>query len=127
VADGKLTSASGQTRIFFGRRFGTNIHDTVKEFLAHEPQSNTTWATNLAMLNLWNDPENRRPDGSLIIEPLHQVHDALVGQWPVALREWAKKKVKSYFNNTLTIAGTELVIPFEGRFGRSWGQLDNEI
>lgn len=126
-SSGKLTSASGQTRIFFGRRFGTNIHDTVKEFLAHEPQSNTTWATNLAMLNLWNDPDNRRPDGSLIIEPLHQVHDALCGQWPQRLRSWACDKIKSYFNNTLTIAGTDIIIPFEGKFGRSWGELTETI
>src|SRR2546422_10300233 len=42
VADGRLTSASGHTRIFFGRRFGSNIDDTVKEFLADEPQQNTT-------------------------------------------------------------------------------------
>ena len=93
VADAKLASASGQCRLFFGRRFGPAMHDTVKEFLAHEPQSNTTWATSLAMLKLWNDPENRRPDGSLIIEPLHQVHDALCGQWPQSHRDWARAKV----------------------------------
>lgn len=127
VADGKLTSASGQTRIFFGRRFGYDIKDTVKEFLAHEPQSNTTWATNLAMLNLWNDPENRRPDGSLIIEPLHTVHDALCGQWPQQVRDWARQKVREYFNNTLTIAGIQIVIPFEGAYGRSWGELKEKL
>lgn len=127
VSDGTLTSASGHTRVFFGRRFGNNIHDTVKEFLADEPQQNTTWATNLAMLNLWNDPDNRRSDGSLVIEPLHQVHDALCGQWPIALRDWARAKVKSYFNNVLTIAGTDIVIPFEGAYGRSWGECVNPI
>lgn len=127
LADGKATSASGQERILFGGRFGTRLKDTVKEFLAHEPQSNTTWATNLAMLNLWNDPENRRLDGSLIIEPLHQVHDALCGQWPTTMREWATKKVRSYFNNILTIARIDIVIPFEGKFGRSWGELTEEI
>lgn len=127
VSDGTLTSASGHTRVFFGRRFGNNIHDTVKEFLADEPQQTTTYATNLAMLNLWNDPENRRSNGSLIIEPLHQVHDALCGQWPQSVREWARAKVKSYFNNTLTIAGTDIVIPFEGAYGKSWGECTNPI
>ena len=127
VADGKLTSASGHTRIFFGRRFGYNIDDTVKEFLADEPQQNTTWATNLAMLNLWNDPENRRPDGSLIIEPLHQVHDALLGQWPKVVRDWARAKVRSYFNNVLNIAGIPITIPYDGKFGRSWGELTEEL
>lgn len=125
-ADGKLTSASGNTRIFFGPRYGARLQDTVKEFLSHEPQNNTTWATNLAMLQLWNDPENRRPDGTLIIEPLHQVHDALCGQWPRALRDWARAKVRSYFHNPLSIAGTELVIPFDGEFGPSWGQLGSK-
>jgi uracil-DNA glycosylase family 4 len=123
VADGKLTSASGHTRVFFGRRFGDGIHETTKEFLADEPQSNTTYATNLAMLNLWNDPDNRRPDGSLIIEPLHQVHDALVGQYPTVVREWAINKVRSYFNNQLTIAELPITIPFEMGVGRSWGEL----
>ena len=127
VADGSLTSASGHTRVFFGRRFGDGIHETTKEFLADEPQQNTTYATNLAMLNLWNDPENRRPDGSLIIEPLHQVHDALVGQWPTSVREWARRKVRTYFNNALHIAGLEITIPFDGKYGRSWGELTEEL
>jgi hypothetical protein len=103
------------------------MHDTVKEFLAHEPQSNTTWATNMAMLNLWNDPENRHPDGSLIIEPLHQVHDALCGQFPIDYTEWARTKIRSYFNNTLTIAGFDVVIPFDGAYGPSWGDLPHKL
>lgn len=127
VADGTLTSASGHTRVFFGRRFGKDIHETVKQFLADEPQQNTTWATNLAMLQLWNDPDNRRPDGSLIIEPLHQVHDALCGQWPRGCRDWARAKVRSYFNNPLTIAGITLTIPFDGAYGTSWGDLTNPL
>lgn len=158
VAHGTLTAASGHTRVFFGRRFGKGIKDTVKEFLAHEPQNNTTWATNLAMLNLWNDPDNRvgaysgngssdylrrlfstggqcaveyvlsrRDYGSLIIEPNHQVHDALNGQWPKPVRPWAIAKIKTYFNNELEIAGTRLVIPFDGGFGESWGSCDTKI
>ena len=127
VSGGNLTSASGHTRVFFGRRFGQGVDETVKELLADEPQQNTTYATNLAMLALWNDPENRRHDGSLIIEPLHQVHDALLGQYPTAMREWARHKIKSYFHNPLTIAGIEVLIPYEGRCGRSWGELNDEL
>lgn len=151
VARGELTSASGHTRIFFGRRFGPGLHETVKEFLADEPQQNTTYATNLAMLRLWNDPANRiasrmgqivttfdgtnhyipewtsvfyhrLTSGGLLIEPLHQVHDALCVQWPTFLRRWATAKMKTYFDNTLTIAGQQLVIPFDGAYGPSWGE-----
>lgn len=127
IASGQLTAASGHTRIFFGRRFGRELKETTKEFLAHEPQNNTTWATNLAMLNLWNDPENRRPDGSLIIEPLHQVHDALCGQWPSSHRDWARNKVRTYFNNPLTIAGRTITIPFDGSYGPGWENWTGKI
>ena len=152
---GELTSASGHTRVFFGRRFGSALRDTVKEYLADEPQQNTTWATNLAMLKLWNDPDNRiakvEPYGlytasgtwlpfngwsgdrsrfvldSLVIEPLHQVHDALCGQWPTCWRDWARGKVKKYFDNPLVIAGTTLTIPFDGAYGPSWGEQPNQL
>ncbi len=124
---GEFTACNGHTRVFFGRRFGKDIKDTVKEYLAHEPQMNTTWATNMAMLNLWNDRENRRSDGSLIIEPLHQIHDAMCVQWPQHLREWAIGKCRSYFNNTLRIANRDIVIPFDGAWGTSWGTCINKI
>lgn len=115
----EIACASGHVRKFHGR---PNDHKTYTDALAHEPQANTTYSTNLALLNLWNDPENRRPNGSLIIEPLHQVHDALCGQFPKELTEWACKKIQSYFSNTLTIAGLEVKIPFDGEYGPSWGE-----
>lgn len=129
ISTGELVSASGHRRVFFGRRFGdkSGVRETLKQFLAHEPQNNTTWATNLAMLKLWKDPENRRPDGSLVIEPLHQVHDALCVQWPKGCRDWARRKVRSYFDNVLTIAGIEIKIPFDGKWGPSWGELPNPL
>lgn len=116
---GRLPCASGHTRTFFGRR---QAHETLRSAVAHEPQANTTYATNMAFHRLWHDPENRNPDGSLIVQPLHQVHDAMCGQWPVARRDWAIAKIKEWFNNPITIAGTELVIPFEGNYGPSWGE-----
>ena len=68
VFDGhNLTSASGHTRVFHGRRRSWNAksraietdHTTWKEYLADEPQENTTYATNLALFKLWNEHENR--------------------------------------------------------------------
>ena len=120
----KLPCCSGHTRTFFGR---LNDNTTVQAALAHEPQANTTYVTNKALERLWNDPENRRPDNSLIIEPLHQVHDALIGQYDESIADWANAKIREWFNNPVTIAGTELIIPFEGGYGSDWLNLDNPI
>lgn len=113
-----FVSACGQRRVFFGRR-----EELLGQALAHEPQVNTTYATNRAVLNLWNDPENRRPDGGLHIEPLHQVHDALCGQFPKSRTEWAIARIRTYFSNILRIGNVDVTIPFEGAYGTSWGNL----
>ncbi len=112
-----LGSASGHIRTFFGRE-----HDnaTLTAALSQEPQANTTYATNLAALRLWTDPENWDENGKLIVEPLHQVHDALCGQWPAEKRDWAIAKIRSWFSNELTIAEQKLIIPFEGAYGENW-------
>lgn len=125
---GVLHAASGQIRQFFGRP-----DEILTKAVAHEPQANTTYATNLAMYNLWTDVENRKhPENvsgeskgcTLRIEPLHQVHDALCGQFRVGDTAWATSKIKSYFNNELLIAGQKIVIPYEGGYGPSWGSLN---
>jgi len=95
---------------------------TWKEYLADEPQENTTYATNLALYNLWNDPDNRN-GSSLRIEPLHQVHDALIGQFRIEDTAFAVAKLHAWFANPLRIANVEITIPFEGAYGPSWGEL----
>lgn len=112
-----LVAASGQVREFFGRP-----DEILTKAVAYEPQSNTTFATNLAMWQLWKDPENRDNTQKLKIEPLHQVHDALCGQFKKTETSWAIDKIRKYFNNPITIAGQTLVIPFDGAYGMSWGQ-----
>ena len=145
ASKGFITSASGHTRVFYGNR---TEHDVFKQALADEPQENTTYATNFAAHRLWNDPLNRwgslsdsshplhglvsdgwisrqvdtRP-GSLIVEPLHQVHDALCGQFPIRCAMWAVNSINEWFRNELTIAGQKITIPFEGGYGPSWGEL----
>lgn len=112
-----LDCASGHIRTFFGRPGDDQM---LKAALAHEPQANTTYATNLAMQKLWLDPENRDSSGALIIQPLHSVHDALCGQFPISRTEWAVGKIRSYFNNTIRIGNEQILIPFEGGYGPSW-------
>ena len=63
--------------------------------------------------------------GRLLIEPLHQVHDAALGQNAQVLQPWASAKIRSWFNNEIEIANTRLVIPFEGAYGPSWGEQNS--
>lgn len=129
-----LTAASGQVRQFFGRP-----DEILTKAVAFEPQANTTYATNLAMFRLWTDPANRYDSGSTIplqsdvlvqpsirlrIEPLHQVHDALCGQFRKTDTTWATPKIKQWFDNPLTIAGQQITIPYAGGYGKSWGDLE---
>jgi len=118
-----LGSASGHIRTFFGR---SGDQQTLKAALAHEPQANTTYATNLAMQKLWLDPENRTKTGSLIIQPLHSVHDALCGQFPISRTEWAVGKIREWFNNPIRIGNEQILIPFEGGYGPTWLDTDEK-
>lgn len=131
--DPRLTAASGHCRRFYGRE-GENLGDA----LAYEPQANTTYATNMAASKLWNDPENRtkryhideKGDSIEIpfhIEPLHQMHDELDGQFLIEQSAWSVEKIKGYFNNPMVIAGQSITIPFSGSYGPSWGKRPFEF
>lgn len=126
----RLVSAAGRVRRFFGRlRDGRELnHETFKAALSNEPQDNTTYATNLAAYNLWYDPDNRDSSrrSGLIVEPLHPVHDALLMQWPKEVTFWALGKINTWFSNELVIAGLKINIPFEGGYGPSWGETDED-
>lgn len=120
-----LTVPSGHKRRFFSRK-----QDILGQALAHEPQANTTYATNLAAWKLWRDNENRidietnKTQGCVLrIQPLHQVHDALIGQFKHEDTTWAVSKIKSYFDNTFMISGIPITIPFEGNYGKNWADL----
>lgn len=132
VAEHKsMVAASGRVRQFFGRIYekGKQLnHDTWKAACSNEPQDNTTYAINLVLYNLWHDPENREeslPFG-LRVQPLHQVHDALIGQFRIEDTEWAVNKIRQWAKNILIIAGVPVEIPFEGAYGVSWGQLGDK-
>ncbi len=110
----RFTSASGQTRMFFGRR-----QEILGEMLSHEPQNITTYAINMAVYKSWTDPENRL-GLRLRVEPLHQVHDEYLTQFKIVDTDWAITKIKQWFNNPITIAGIKITIPFEGTICRNW-------
>ena len=139
VAEGRnCTAASGHTRIFFGRRRSWDYksrsydadHETWKEYLANEPQDNTTFATNMALWKLWIDPDNRdrvNGKGCFRVEPLHHMHDALCGQLHKRYTEWALQRIPMYFKTELIIANSKVIIPFDGAYGPTWGNLKRGV
>lgn len=70
------------------------------------------------------NPIENRMATRLRVEPLHTVHDALIGQFKIDDTPWAVRKIREWFYNPITIAGQTIVIPFEGHYGDSWGSLD---
>lgn len=128
----QIGCASGHVRRMHGR---PTDHSTISTAWSHEPQANTTYATNLALWRLWHDPENRLRGSaprttrfsmtgrSFRAEPLHHVHDALCGQFRKSDTEWAVERIPTYFRNELIIADHRITIPFEGAYGPSWGEL----
>lgn len=123
---GYIISPSGNRRLFFDRKDNS---ETLGDFCSTEPQNTTTYATNLALKKLWLDPDNRLPgtNRGLKIWPCHQIHDALCMQWKYEYRDFARIKVREWFNNPLLIAGIQITIPFEGNFGPNWQQQDNKL
>jgi uracil-DNA glycosylase family 4 len=122
----KLVSPNGQVRKFFGRK-----NEILGEALAHLPQMVTTYATKKAAYRLWTDVDNRIPIStsrtgcSLRVEPLHQVHDELLCQAKIEDTAWAINKLKSYFDNPITVANQTITIPFDGAYGTAWSMDAN--
>ncbi len=118
-----IVTSCGIRRQFFAIRDRRNIDDAiVREASAVNPQANTTFVTNTALRNLWYDRENRKSDGSLHVEPLIQIHDALVEQHRNRDTEWVGQKMREWFNVPMKIAGIEIKIPVEGKHGPNWGE-----
>lgn len=121
-----IVTSCGIRRQFFAIRDRRNIDDAiVREASAVNPQANTTFITNSALRNLWYDSRNRTSSGGLFVEPLIQVHDALIVQSLSKHREWTGKMMKEWFTVPIKVQGIEVRIPVEGKYGPTWGDCKN--
>lgn len=125
INHGYIDSASGARRNFMSLRSRKKIDaSTIRAAASHEPQANTTFATNSALINMFYDPDNRNPDGSLRVEPTLMVHDALGGQALKSDIPWATDKMFEWFDIPLVIHGIDITIPVEGGWGDNWKATD---
>lgn len=123
-----IVTSCGIRRQFYGIRTRGVIDDNfVREASAVNPQANTTYVTNYALRNLWYDTDNRTSRGGLFIEPLIQVHDAVAGQYPSRLREFAGRKFKEWFTVPLIVQGIKVNIPVDCKYGPNWKDTKESI
>jgi hypothetical protein len=123
---------TGHLRRFYGRKaewkkgVKTACHETLKEALASKPQYWTTRVLKLMVTRLWNDPENRTPEGDLFVWPLMVVHDSAVTQWKRERDEFARRKNREWFQNEVEISGARVVVPADGTVGLDWSMKGAE-
>lgn len=125
---GKLVYATGRIREFLSRRpvSGKLDDDTLREALAAEPQHITTNVILTGLHSLWYDPENWKDgivgEGDPRLQPLlPTVHDEIDAQALECERAWADSKIPQWFTVPLTIAGTEIIMPYAYQRGTCWG------
>lgn len=128
--EGRIVTSLGWQRQFFGRKADFKMvkgvrtkvpnRQTLGEWLGCLPQFYTTASIKLCLERLWDDPENRNPDGSLRVKPIHTVHDEIDTVWRVEDREFARRKLPAWFQNPINICGTKLSIPSSMSMGLNW-------
>lgn len=133
LSTGQLVTEIGHVRTFHGRKADWKggvrsiNQDTLREALAEKPQLVTTHMAKRALHNCWYDTENYNDDGSLKVRPLLTVHDSGIFAFEESLKEFARAKLKAWWNNPVTISDIEVTIPFSGTFGRDWSMKECEL
>jgi len=109
LSTGQLTSLMGRRRIFFGRLADDA---TLREAIAYNPQSALSDIINQGLLNVWR---------SNFCQPLLQVHDAIVVQYPEDREEECIEQLISDFMVPIELNhGRILRIPSEVKVGWNW-------
>jgi DNA polymerase I-like protein with 3'-5' exonuclease and polymerase domains len=115
--ESSITTPFGNTRHFFGR---VKDDATLREAIAHSPQSSTALRLNLALWRIWHTMETR-------VQLLAQVHDALYFQYRENDDEVAiVQQALSLMSTPLTHNGRVFDVPGEARLGFNWGSWHND-
>ena len=110
---GVMTTHLGRRRYFMGRRYDDA---TLREAIAHEPQSIVGDLLNLGMYRVWKY--------SIINYLLSQLHDAILAQFKEEDEEEAITELKEMLTIPVQINGREMVIPVAVPVGWNWAKYD---
>lgn len=107
-----ITTPFGNTRHFFGR---PKDDTTLREAIAHSPQSSTALRLNLALWRIWHKMGRR-------VQILAQVHDALYFQFRETDDEAAiVAQALALISTPMTASGRVFDVPGEAKTGWNWG------
>jgi DNA polymerase I-like protein with 3'-5' exonuclease and polymerase domains len=109
---GYLTTPLGRRRHFLGR---LRDDSTLREAVAFRPQSTIADLLNMGLLDLW------RKGPRIGLQPLKQVHDAVVGQYPVGQRDAAQALVRECLERPIDVYGKSMIVPCDFAWGYNWG------
>ena len=110
----RIENSFGVSRTFFGR---PNDDTTLREAIAHGPQSSTAMRTNLAMWRIW-----RHLDAC---ELLAQKHDSITFQFPsITAEHRVVTGALALMSTKLTHCGRTFDCPAEAKTGWNWGKYD---
>jgi len=112
----RITTPFGNTRIFFGR---ANDDSTLREAIAHSPQSATALRLNLALYRVWKRLGTR-------VQLIAQVHDALYFQYRESDDEVEVLQEALACISTPMVeprSGRVFDVPGEAKLGWNWGSF----
>lgn len=116
---GLLVSPLGHTRMFFGDI--TRDHNMLRSAVAHQPQNLSGTILNKGVMRVYKDlviPGN----GDIRMKA--QIHDSILGQWKIEMRDYYAPKVLECMRNPVTIHGRELIIPVDIKYGKVWAERE---
>lgn len=110
---GYIISALGRKRYFMGRRFDD---DTLREAIAHEPQSTVGEILNLFLHRVWQNAP--------YAECLAQIHDAILIQYDEKLEDEIVPKILSLGKVQVQYPAGIMEIPNSCETGWNWAKID---
>jgi hypothetical protein len=112
--EGTLTTPLGRRRQFWGR---LDDATTLRKAIAYVPQSTIGDLLNIGLYRVWNELKDEG------VEVLGQVHDAILGQFPIGTEADIIPKILERMKNPMQVGGREMIIPSDCETGLDWKNM----
>lgn len=122
-----LITPFGRKRVFFG---DTSAKSTIREAIAHMPQSSIGDIMNLGMLKVWKKFSGKKEycggKKAPLVQLHAQIHDAIMISYPERLEDEILPQVLAEIPHPLIARDREVIIPCEAETGWNWGYYSDK-